>query len=98
MIIFLCELNSTYSPLLFHEVVKLFQKGRFMNIKALFKLEIFIWRLHNIIKIAIGNLQVIKAADIALSGNLGSNSNVSDSGKFYLLHEGQLQRMLIAPF
>lgn len=69
-----------------------------MLIEQFFSSQIFIRRDHNIVKIAVCDLQVIEIADIAFSGNLWTDCDVGNSRKLTLLHKAQLLRVIVTPF
>lgn len=47
-----------------------------MLIEEFLSLEVFIMRDHDIIEIAIRDLEVIEAADVSLGGDLRANCNI----------------------
>jgi hypothetical protein len=93
----LYEFYRSYDAFLLQKLVEFVEKCGLMLIKELFSLQILIRRNHNVIKIAIGDFEVIETADIPFGCNLRSHSDIGHSSELALLHKAKLLRVVVTP-
>lgn len=51
-----------------------------MIVEKILILEILIGRQHNVVEVAVDNLQIFEITDVAISGNLGTHCHVGNGG------------------
>lgn len=90
-------LDGSYDSLFFEQLLEIIQESRLMFIEKFLSPQVLIRRDHDIIQVAIGNLQIIEIANIPVRGNLRPHSHISHSGKLTLLHEADLLRVVVTP-
>ena len=79
------------------QLIELQQNRGLMLIEQFLSFEILIGRDHNIVKVAVGNLQIIKIANISLRGYLRAYCYITDCCEFAFLHEGKLHWVIFTP-
>lgn len=77
--------------------MEIIQESRIVFIEQLLSPQVLIRRDHDIIQIAVGDLQIIEVADIPLCGYLWAHGDVGDGGELTLLHEAELLRVVVTP-
>lgn len=91
------KLDGPDNAFLLQQFVELVEKRGLMFVEQFLSLEVLIVRDHDVVEIAIGDFEVVEAADVALGGDLRPHCDVGDCCQLALLHEAELERMVLAP-
>ena len=64
------KLDGSLYAFLFEQLVEIIQKRRVMFVEQLLSFQILVRRHHDVIKIAVGDLQIVEVANVSLGGDL----------------------------
>ena len=92
------KLDGSLDALLFEQLMEVIQKRRVMFVEQLFSFQILVRRHHDVIEIAVSDLQIVEIANVSFGGDLGPNWDIGNCSQFALFHEAELLGMVIAPF
>ena len=67
------KLDGSLDAFLFEQLMEIIQKRRVMFVEQLFSFQILVRRHHDVIEIAVSDLQIVEIANVSFGGDLGPN-------------------------
>jgi len=64
------KLDGSLYAFLFEQLVEIIQKRRVMLVEQLLSFQILVRRHHDVIEIAVGDLQIVEVANVSFGGDL----------------------------